>query len=78
LLISKSILNIVNPNEDFVLCMDSCKKGLGGVITHNGHVVCYEFGKLKEHKNNYATHSLKHATIVHALKLWRHHLTGKK
>jgi hypothetical protein len=33
---------------------------------------------LKEHEKNYATHDLELATIIHALRKWRHYLMGKK
>jgi hypothetical protein len=77
LLTSVPILRIVDPDEDFVVCMDACKEGLGGVLSQNGHVVCYESRKLKEHERLYATHDLELAAIVHALKMWRHYLMGK-
>jgi hypothetical protein len=67
-----SILKIAYPDEYFVVCIDACKEGLGGVISQKYHVVCYESRKLKEHENNYATHDLELATIVHALNMWRH------
>ena len=41
------------------------------------HVICYELRKLKEHEKNYATHDMELATIVHALKMWRHYLMGR-
>jgi hypothetical protein len=41
-------------------------------------VVCYESRKLKDHERNYTTHELELAVIVHALKMWRHYLIGKK
>ena len=44
----------------------------------DGHVISYESRKLKEHQHNYATHDLELATIIHALKMWRHYLMGKK
>jgi hypothetical protein len=78
LLTSAPILNIVDPNENFVVCTDACKEGLGGVLTQNGHVIGYESKKLKEHERNYATHDLELASIVHALKMWRHYLMGKE
>jgi hypothetical protein len=77
LLTSAPILNIVDPNENFVVCTDACKEGLGGVLTQNGHVIGYESIKLKEHERNYATHDLELVSIVHALKMWRHYLMGK-
>ena len=60
------------------MCMDGCKEGLGGVLMQEGSVVCYESRKLNEHKVNYVTHDLELATIVHALKMWRHYLLGRK
>ena len=39
LLTSALILKIVDPNEDFIICTDACKEGLGGVLSQNGYVV---------------------------------------
>jgi hypothetical protein len=33
ILTSASILNIADPYEYFVVCIDACKEGLGGVLT---------------------------------------------
>jgi ribonuclease HI len=60
------------------VCTDACKEGLGGVLSQEGFVVCYESRKLKEHEKNYATHDLELAAIVHALRKWRHYLMGKR
>jgi hypothetical protein len=60
-----------------VVCIDACKEGLGGVLTQNGYAIGYESRKIKEHERNYATHDLELASIVHALKMWRHYLIGK-
>jgi hypothetical protein len=78
LLTSAPILRIVDPHEAFVVCIDACKEGFGGVLHQNGHVICYESRKLKEHERHYATHDLESAAIVHALKMWRHYLMGKR
>jgi hypothetical protein len=78
LLTSVPILRIVYPNEDFIVCIDSCKEGLGGVLSQNGYVVCYESRKLKEHERKYVTHDLELEAIVHALKMWSHYLMGKR
>ena len=40
-------------------------------------MVCYESRKVKDHEMNYATRDLELATIVHALKKWRHYLMGR-
>jgi hypothetical protein len=60
------------------VCTDACKEGLGGVLSQNGFVVCYESRKLKEHERLYATHDLDLEAIVHTLKKWRHYLMGKR
>jgi hypothetical protein len=78
LLTSASILRIADPNEDFIVCTDACKEGLGGVLSQNGFVICYESRNLKEHERHYATHDLELAAIVHALRKWRHYLMGKR
>jgi hypothetical protein len=78
LLTSAPMFKIVDPNESFVVCTDACKEGLGGVLTQNGHVIGYESRKIKEHERNYATHDLELDAIVHALRMWRLYLMGKK
>jgi hypothetical protein len=78
LLTSAPILRIEYPNEDFIVCMDACKEGFGGVLTQNGFFICYESRKLKEHERHYATHDLELAAIVHALRKLRHYLMGKR
>ena len=61
-----------------MVCTNGCGQGLRGVLMQHNHVVCYESRKLKDHEKNYATHDLELATIVHALKMWRHYLMGRK
>jgi hypothetical protein len=78
LLTSAPILRIVDPEENFVVWTDAWKVGVNGVLIHNGHVVCYELRKLKEHENIYATHDLELTAILHALRMWRHYLMGKR
>jgi hypothetical protein len=71
LLSSASILRIADPYEDVMVCTNACK-GLGGVLSQNEHVICYESRKLKEHQRLYANHDLELEAIVHALKILRH------
>ena len=68
MLTNAPILRISHPNKYLLVCTDACKEGLGGVPSQNGFVICYESIKLKEHENNYATHDLELAAIVHALR----------
>jgi hypothetical protein len=78
LLTSSPILRMEDPNEDFIVCTNACKQELGGVLSQNGFVVCYESRKLKEHERNYATHDLELETIVHSLRKWRNYLMVKR
>ena len=78
LLTSAPILRITDLEEDFIVCIDACNEGLGGFLSQNGFVICYESRKLKDHEIKYATHDLELATIVHALRKWRNYLMGKR
>jgi hypothetical protein len=72
------MLKIADPDNDFLVCTDACKEGLRGVLMQEGHIICYESIKLNEHQINYVTHDLELASIVHALKMWRHYLLGRR
>ena len=41
-------------------------------------MVCYESWKFNEHEHNYSTHDLELVVIIHALKMWRHYLLGRR
>ena len=41
-------------------------------------VVAYASRQLKKHEENYPTHDLELAEVVHALKIWRHYLIRNK
>ena len=72
------VINIADPDKEFVVCTDACNKGLGGVLMSDRQVVCYESWKLNEHEENYPTHDLELETIIHSLKTWRHYLLGRR
>jgi hypothetical protein len=40
----------------------------------DGQVVSYASRQLRKHEENYPTHDLELAAVVHALKIWRHYL----
>jgi hypothetical protein len=50
LLTTAPILKVEDPDKYFTVCVDASKEGLGGVLTQEGHVICYESHKLKEHE----------------------------
>ena len=62
------ILKVADPDKYFIVCVDDSKEGLGGVLTQEGYIICYESQKLKEHERNYVTHDLELAGVIHALK----------
>ena len=57
---------------------DASGHGLGCVLMQEGHVVSYPSRQLRKHEKNYPTHDLELAAVVHALKIWRHYLIGKR
>ena len=69
---------MANPNKEFVVCTNVCNDGLSGVLTQERNFIAYASRKLKVHENNYATYDMDLAAVIHALKMWRHHLIGKK
>jgi hypothetical protein len=40
LLTRSPILRIDDPHEYFIVFTNACNEGLGGVLSHNGYVVC--------------------------------------
>jgi hypothetical protein len=44
----------------------------------DNRVVAYASRQLRDHEQNYPTHDLELADVVHALKIWRHYKIGNK
>jgi hypothetical protein len=61
----------------FIHCVAS-GQGLGCVLMQDGRVVAYASRQLRKHEVNYLTHDFVLAIVVHALKIWRHYLMGKR
>jgi len=78
LLTTAPILSIADPNKDYVVCTDASKEGVGGVLMQEGKVIAYESRKLKEHEKKYSAYDLELTVVIHALKMWRHYLMGRK
>jgi hypothetical protein len=64
------------PNMDKLLSI-YCE-ALGCILMQDGHVVAYASRKLRKYEEHYLTHDLELAAVVHALKIWRHYLIGKR
>ena len=43
------MLQIADPDDDFIVWTDASKGGLGGVLFQYDHMIFYESQKLKEH-----------------------------
>ncbi|KAL4347857.1 hypothetical protein GQ457_17G010820 [Hibiscus cannabinus] len=73
-------LVLVQPElgKEFTVYSDASHSGLGFVLMEGDNVVAYASRQLKPHELNYPTHDLELATIVFALKIWRHYLYGEK
>jgi hypothetical protein len=72
------VLTLPDIHQSFVIFCDASRQGLGCVLMQNEKVIAYASRLLKPHEQNYPTHDLELAAIVHALKIWRHYLIGNK
>jgi hypothetical protein len=64
--------------KPFLIHYYASSQGLGCVLMQDGHVVAYASRQLRKHEEKYLTRNLELAAIVHALKIWRHYITGKR
>eukprot|EP00253_Pinus_taeda_P027708 PITA_27708 len=78
LLTTAPVLSIADPEKDYVVYTDASKEGVRGVLMQERKVIAYEYRKLKEHEQKYSAYDLELTVVVHALKMWRHYLLGKK
>jgi hypothetical protein len=72
------ILVMPDMEKPFSIYCDTSGQGLGCVLMQDGHVVAYASWQLRKHEVNYLTHDLELAVVVHALRIWRHYLMGKR
>ncbi|XP_062118861.1 uncharacterized mitochondrial protein AtMg00860-like [Humulus lupulus] len=77
-LISAPVLCVPTNKDKFVVYFNASKLGLGCVLMKNEKVVTYASRQLNEYEQRYPTHDLELATVIFALKIWRHYLYGEK
>ena len=77
-LTSAPILKVPDRGQGYTVYCDASRAGLGCVLMQSGRVVAYSSRQLKNHEQNYPTHDKELATVVFALKIWRHYLYGEK
>ena len=78
MLVEALVLTRPTSGKEYTLYSDASGIGLGCVLMQDGKVVAYTSRQLKPHEHNYPTHDLELATVVFALKIWRHYLYGEK
>jgi hypothetical protein len=62
--------------KSFDVYYDAFGTGLGCVIMQEGCVIAYSSRQLWRHEEQYPTHDLELAAIVHSLRTWHHYLLG--
>jgi hypothetical protein len=72
------VLTLPDASKDFAVYCDASRQGLGCVLMQGAKVVAYALQQLRKHEENYPTHNLHLAVVVHALNIWRHYLMGNK
>jgi hypothetical protein len=72
------VLTMPDMEKLFSIYCDTSGQGLRCVLMQDGHVVAYASRQLRKHEEKYLTHDLELATVVHALKIWRHYIIGKR
>jgi hypothetical protein len=77
-LTSAPVLVLPDLTKKFNRYCDASRRGLGCVLVQEGQVVCYASRQLRKHEENYRTHDLELAVVVHALNIWRHYLIGHR
>ena len=69
---------VLERGQRYTVYCDASKDGLGCVLMQSERVIAYGYRQLKNHERNYPTHDMELATIVFALKIWRHYLYGEQ
>ena len=77
-LTSAPILIVPDRGQGYTVYCDASRARLGCVLMQSGRVVAYGSHQLKNHEQNYPTHDMELATVVFALKIWRHYLYGEE
>jgi hypothetical protein len=72
------VLTMPHMEKPFSIYCDASSQGLGCVLMQDGHVVAYASRQLRKHEEKYLTHDFELTIVVHALKIWRHYIIGKR
>jgi hypothetical protein len=69
---------MLDMDKQFPIYCDASRQGLVRILMQDGHVVACASRQLRKHEEHYPTHDLELAAVVHAHKIWRHYLIGKR
>jgi hypothetical protein len=76
LLTTAPVLDQQDIEKPFDVYCDASGNGFGCVLMLEGRILVYASRQLRRHEEHYPAHDLELATVVHALKIWRHYLLG--
>jgi hypothetical protein len=72
------VLTMPDMEKLFLIYCDTSDQGLGCVLIQDNHIVVYASRQLRKHEEKYQTHDLELAAVVHAFKIWRNYIIGKR
>lgn len=75
-LTSTPILTLSEGSNIFVVYYNASKIRLDYVLMQNDKVITYSMWQLKVHDKTYYTYDLELASVLFALKIWRHYMYG--
>ena len=78
MLVEAPVLMHPTLGKEYTLYSVASGIGLGCVLMQYWKVMAYASRQLKPLEQNYPTHDLELATVVFALKIWRHYLYGEE
>jgi hypothetical protein len=78
ILTTTPVLTMPDIEKPFLIYCDASAQGLGCVLMHDVHVVAYASRPLRKHEEKYLAHDLELVAMLHALKIWRHYIIGKR
>jgi hypothetical protein len=64
------VLSMSDMEKPLSIYCNASGQGLGCVLMQDGHVVAYASRQLRKYEEEYPTHDLELAPMVHALKIW--------
>jgi hypothetical protein len=76
LLTTSLVLAQMDITKSFDIYYDASGTGLGCVLMQEGRVIAYSSRQLQCHEENYPTHDLELAVVIHSLQTWCHYLLG--